>query len=87
MAIRDEEEKKAIDNITYKMDKEKKIDDMLLAKLNKEQKSVLKKKKMIAGATGEKINIQDLVKDKLFKAIGDKKNPATEQEIKDFLEN
>ena len=35
MAIRPEEEKKAIDNITYKIDKEKKIDDMLLAKLSK----------------------------------------------------
>ena len=32
MAIRKEEEKKAIDNITYKMDKEKKTDDMLFAK-------------------------------------------------------
>ena len=86
MAIRKEEEKKAIDNITYKIDKDKKIDDMLFAKLNKQQKSVLNKKKRIADSTGQNVDIKQLVNDKLFKAIGDKKNPATESEIKEFLE-
>ena len=86
MAIRKEEEKKAIDNITYKMDKDKKTDDMLFAKLNKQQKSVLNKKKKIADMTGEPVDIKQLVNDKLFQTIGDKKNPATEAEIKEFLE-
>jgi hypothetical protein len=86
MAIRKEEEKKAIDNITYKMDKDKKTDDMLFAKLNKQQKLVLNKKKKIADMTGEPVNIKQLVNDKLFQTIGDKKNPATEAEIKEFLE-
>ena len=86
MAIRKEEEKKAIDNITYKMDKDKKTDDMLFAKLNKQQKLVLNKKKKIADMTGEPVNIKQLVNDKLFQTIGDKKNPATEKEIKEFLE-
>ena len=86
MAIRKEEEKKAIDNITYKMDKEKKTDDMLFAKLNKQQKLVLNKKKKIADMTGEPVDIKQLVNDKLFQTIGDKKNPATEAEIKEFLE-
>ena len=86
MAIRKEEEKKAIDNITYKMDKEKKTDDMLFAKLNKQQKLVLNKKKKIADMTGESVDIKQLVNDKLFRTIGDKKNPATEAEIKEFLE-
>jgi hypothetical protein len=86
MAIRKEEEKKAIDNITYKMDKDKKTDDMLFAKLNKQQKLVLNKKKKIADMTGEPVDIKQLVNDKLFQTIGDKKNPATEAEIKEFLE-
>ena len=86
MAIRKEEEKRAIDNITYKMDKDKKTEDMLFAKLNKKQKMVLNKKKKIADQTGESVDIKQLVNDRLFKAIGDKKNPATESEIKEFLE-
>ena len=86
MAIRDEEEKKAIDNISYKIDRDKKTDDMLFAKLNKKQKAVLNKKKKIADMIGEPVDIKQLVNDKLFKAIGDKKNPATAKEIKEFLE-
>ena len=86
MAIRDEEEKKAIDNISYKIDRDKKTDDMLFAKLNKKQKAVLNKKKKIADMTGESVDIKQVVNDKLFKAIGDKKNPATTKEIKEFLE-
>ena len=30
--------------------------------------------------------VKQLVNDKLFQTIGDKKNPATEAEIKEFLE-
>ena len=86
MAIRDEEEKKAIDNISYKIDRDKKTDDMLFAKLNKKQKAVLNKKKKIANMTGESVDIKQVVNDKLFKTIGDKKNPATAKEIKEFLE-
>ena len=35
-----EEKEKAIDNISYKMDKDKKQEDMMMAKLTKNQKKV-----------------------------------------------
>ena len=85
MAIRIEE-KEAIDNITYKIDKDKKIEDTMVAKLNKKQKMVLKKKQNLANMMGEPIKVEDIVNDPLFKSIGDKKSPATKEEVKEFLE-
>ena len=85
MAIR-KEEKEAIDNITYKIDKDKKIEDTMVAKLNKKQKMVLKKKQNLANMMGEPIKVEDIVNDPLFKSIGDKKSPATKEEVKEFLE-
>ena len=85
MAIR-KEEKEAIDNITYKIDKDKKIEDTMVAKLNKKQKMVLKKKQNLANMMGEPIKVEDIVNDPLFKSIGDKKSPATKEEGKEFLE-
>ena len=85
MAIR-KEEKEAIDNITYKMDKDKKIEDTMIAKLSKKQKMVLKKKKNLANMMGESIKVEDVINDPLFKTIGDKNSPATKEEVKEFLE-
>ena len=85
MAIR-KEEKEAIDNITYKIDKDKKIEDTMIAKLSKKQKMVLKKKQNLANMMGEPIKVEDIVNDPLFKSIGDKKSPATKEEVKEFLE-
>ena len=85
MAIR-KEEKEAIDNITYKMDKDKKIEDTMIAKLSKKQKMVLKKKQNLANMIGESIKVEDVINDPLFKTIGDKNSPATKEEVKEFLE-
>ena len=84
MAIR-KEEKEAIDNITYKMDKDKKIEDTMIAKLSKKQKMVLKKKQNLANMMGESIKIENIINDPLFKTIGDKNKPATAEEIQEFL--
>ena len=84
MAIR-KEEKEAIDNITYKIDKDKKIEDTMVAKLNKKQKMVLKKKQNLANMMGESIKIENIINDPLFKTIGDKNKPATAEEIQEFL--
>ena len=84
MAIR-EENKKVQDNMDYKSDKDKMQEGMLMAKLTKTQKAALRKKQNIANATGEPIKAEDLVKDKIFIAAGDKKEPATIQEINDYL--
>ena len=84
MAIR-EENKKVQDNMNYKSDKDKMQEEMLMAKLTKTQKAALRKKQNIANATGEPIKADDLVKDKIFMAAGDKKEPATIQEINDYL--
>ena len=85
MAIR-KEEKEAIDNITYKMDKDKKIEDTMIAKLSKKQKMVLKKKQNLANMMGESIKVEDVINDPLFKTIGDKNSQATKEEVKEFLE-
>ena len=85
MAIR-KEEKEAIDNITYKIDKDKKIEDNMIAKLSKKQKMVLKKKQNLANMMGESIKVEDVINDPLFKTIGDKNSPATKEEVKEFLE-
>jgi hypothetical protein len=84
MAIR-EENKKVQDNMNYKSDKDKMQEGMLMAKLTKTQKLALKKKQNIADATGEPIKAEDLVKDKVFIAAGDKKEPATVEEINNYL--
>jgi Cdc6-like AAA superfamily ATPase len=84
MAIR-EENKKVQDNIDYKSDKDKMQKEMLMAKLTNTQKAALKKKLNIANLTGEPIKAEDLVKDKAFIAGGDKKEPATVEEINNYL--
>ena len=85
MAIR-EENKKVQDNMDYKSDKDKMQKSMLMVKLTKTQEAALRTKQKIADATGEPIKADDLVKDKIFMAAGDKKEPATIQEINDYLE-
>ena len=85
MAIR-EENKKVQDNMNYKSDKDKMQKPMLMVKLTKTQEAALRNKQKIADATGEPIKADDLVKDKIFMAAGDKKEPATIQEINDYLE-
>ena len=88
MAIRKEEEKNGM-SIVDNMNGEKRANDKLdsmVAKLTKTQKAALRKKQNIANATGEPIKAEDLVKDKIFIAAGDKKEPATVQEINDYLE-
>ena len=85
MAIR-EENKKVQDNMDYKSDKDKMQKPMLMVKLTKTQEAALRTKQKIADATGEPIKADDLVKDKIFMAAGDKKEPATVQEINDYLE-
>ena len=85
MSIR-EENKKVQDNVSYKSDKDKKQEDMMIAKLTKKQKVVLKKKQNLANMMGEPIKVEDIVNDPLFKSIGDKKSPATKEEVKEFLE-
>ena len=84
MAIR-EENKKVQDNMNYKSDKDKMQEGMLMAKLTKTQKAALKRKQNIANATGEPIKAEDLVKDKIFIEAGDKKEPATVEEINNYL--
>ena len=84
MAIR-EENKKVQDNMDYKSDKDKMQKSMLMVKLTKTQEAALRTKQKIADATGEPIKASDLVKDKIFMAAGDKKEPATIQEINDYL--
>ena len=87
MAIRKEEEKNGM-SIVDNMNGEKRANDKLdsmVAKLTKTQKAALRKKQNIANATGEPIKAEDLVKDKIFISAGDKKEPATVQEINDYL--
>ena len=84
MAIR-EENKKVQDNMNYKSDKDKMQEGMLMAKLTKMQKAAIKKKKKIADLSGEAIDVKEIVTDDAFKAIGNKKEPATIQEINDYL--
>ena len=84
MAIR-EDNKKVQDNMNYKSDKDKMQEGMLMAKLTKMQEAALRNKQKIADATGEPIKAEDLVKDKIFIAAGDKKEPATVEEINNYL--
>ena len=84
MAIR-EENKKVQDNMDYKSDKDKMQKSMLMVKLTKTQEAALRTKQKIADATGEPIKAEDLVKDKIFIEAGDKKEPATVEEINNYL--
>ena len=87
MAIRKEEEKNGM-SIVDNMNGEKRANDKLdsmVAKLTKTQKAALRKKQNIANLTGEPIKVDELVKDKIFIGAGDKKEPATVQEINNYL--
>ena len=79
------EKERAIDNLSYQQDKSKKQEDMMMAKLTNMQKSVLKLKKKNSEAMGEPIKIEDIMNDPVFQTIGDKKEPATKEEIQEFL--
>ena len=73
------------DNIKYRDKKDELQKDMMMAKLTSMQKSVLKKKQKMATAMGKPVNTETLVNDPLFKKIGDENNPATKEEINEFL--
>ena len=73
-----------VDNMNGEKRANNKLDSMMV-KLTKTQKAALRKKQNIANATGEPIKAEDLVKDKIFTAAGDKKEPATVQEINNYL--
>tara|TARA_R100001079_G_scaffold30001_1_gene15163 strand:+ start:243 stop:506 length:264 start_codon:yes stop_codon:yes gene_type:complete len=79
------EKERAIDNLSYQQDKSKKQEDMMMAKLTNMQKSVLKLKKKNSEQMGEPIKIEDIMNDPVFQTIGDKKKPATKEEIQEFL--
>ena len=90
MAIRDkfEEQEKNGMKIVTNMNGEKRANgklNMMMAKLTKRQKSVIDKKQNIANLTGESINVKDLVSDKAFQTVGDKDDPATVQEVNDYI--
>ena len=80
-----EKEKTAIDNITYGSDKFKKQDEVMIAGLTKKQKRALKTKNRIAKQMGESVDVDDVLNGPAFKAAGDKKDPATKQEVETFL--
>ena len=80
-----DENKYSEDNIKYRDKKDELQKDMMMAKLTKKQKQVLEKKQNLANMMGESIRIQDIMNDPLFKTIGDKKKPATAEEIQEFL--
>ena len=90
MAIRDkfeEQEKNGMKVITN-MNGEKRANgklNMMMAKLTRRQKAVIDKKQNIANLTGESINVKDLVSDKAFQTVGDKDDPATVQEVNDYI--
>ena len=90
MAIRDkfEEQEKNGMKIVTNMNGEKRANgklNMMMAKLTKRQKAVIDKKQNIANLTGESINVKDLVSDKAFQTVGDKDDPATVQEVNDYI--
>ena len=91
MAIKQDSDKIAekngmeiVDNMNGEKRANNKLDSMIV-KLTKTQKAALRRKQNIANATGEPIKAEDLVKDKIFTAAGDKKEPATVQEINNYL--
>jgi hypothetical protein len=90
MAIRDkfEEQEKNGMKIVTNMNGEKRANgklNMMMAKLTRRQKAVIDKKQNIANLTGESINVKDLVSDKAFQTVGDKDDPATVQEVNDYI--
>ena len=80
-----EKEKTAIDNLTYGSNKFKKQDKMLIAGLTKKQKTALKTKNNLAKRMGESVNVNEVLNDPGFIAGGDKKDPATKEEVEAFL--
>ena len=90
MAIRDkfEEQEKNGMKIVTNMNGEKRANgklNMMMAKLTRRQKAVIDKKQNIANLTGESINVKDLVNDKAFQTVGDKDDPATVQEVNNYI--
>ena len=90
MAIRDkfEEQEKNGMKIVTNMNGEKRANgklNMMMAKLTKRQKAVIDTKQNIANLTDESINVKDLVSDKAFQTVGDKDDPATVQEVNDYI--
>ena len=80
-----EKEKTAIDNLTYGNNKFKKQEKMLIAGLTKKQKTALKTKNNLAKRMGESVNVNEVLNDPGFIAGGDKKDPATKEEVEAFL--
>ena len=80
-----EKEKTAIDNLTYGSNKFKKQEKMLIAGLTKIQKTALKTKNNLAKRMGESVNVNEVLNDPGFIAGGDKKDPATKEEVEAFL--
>ena len=78
-------EKTAIDNLTYGSNKFKKQEKMLIAGLTKKQKTALKTKNNLAKRMGESVNVNEVLNDPGFIAGGDKKDPATKEEVEAFL--
>ena len=89
MAIRGKNEEtkngmKIVTNMDGEIRANNKLNSMM-AKLTKIQKAAIRKKKKIADATGENINVKEIVTDNIFKSAGDKKEPATVQEVNTYL--
>ena len=80
-----EKEKTAIDNLSYGSNKFKKQEKMLIAGLTKKQKTALKTKNNLAKRMGESVNVNEVLNDPGFIAGGDKKDPATKEEVEAFL--
>ena len=80
-----EKEQTAIDNLTYGSNKFKKQEKMLIAGLTKKQKTALKTKNNLAKRMGESVNVNEVLNDPGFIAGGDKKDPATKEEVEAFL--
>ena len=80
-----EKEKTAIDNLTYGSNKFKTQEKMLIAGLTKKQKTALKTKNNLAKRMGESVNVNEVLNDPGFIAGGDKKDPATKEEVEAFL--
>ena len=70
------------DNLDYSTKKKNNIE---LAKLTKDQMSVISKKKKIADMTGQDLDVEQILNNPGFKALGDKKDPATKKDIEEFI--
>ena len=58
---------------------------MLIAGLTKKQKIAIKTKNNLAKRMGESVNVNEVLNDPGFIAGGDKKDPATKEEVEAFL--